>query len=198
MSPRLLMQCMSIRSSTINNISSSQRATDQWLSGCPAEASVALVGMGANLPSGKQSPADTLQQALEVMRPLSLQMPLVSPFIATEPEDCPPGSPVFVNAVAMLCCSAATSPVSLLESLLDIEGRLGRARSGLRNEPRVLDLDLLAFADQECDSDFLTLPHPRAHQRRFVLEPLSALWPEYQFPGQSQSVKTLLTSLLAA
>ena len=198
MSPRLLMLCMSIRPNTISNTSSTQKATNEWLSGCPAEASVALVGMGANLPSGKQSPVDTLQLALEAMRPLSLQIPLVSPFFTTEPEDCPPGSPVFVNAVAMLCCSAATSPASLLKSLLDIENSLGRARSGLRNEPRVLDLDLLAFADKECDSDFLTLPHPRAHQRRFVLEPLSALWPEYQFPGQSQSVKTLLTSLLAA
>lgn len=189
---------MSIRHSTISNASTSQKATNDWLSGCPSEAALALVGMGANLPSGEQDPADTLRQAFEAMRPLSLQPPLLSPLMATEPEDCPAGSPVFVNAVAILCCSEDLSAVKLLEALLNIEGRLGRTRSGLRNEPRVLDLDLLAFADQQCESDFLTLPHPRAHQRRFVLEPLAELWPEYRFPGQKQSVQTLLASLLTA
>lgn len=186
---------MSIQPSITSNISSTQQDTAKWLAGCPANASVALVGMGANLPANQQGPADTMQQAVEAMHPLSLLPPLVSPFLTTEPEDCPPGSPIFVNAVALLCCSVTTSPSWLLQTLLDIESRLGRKRSGLRNEPRVLDLDLLAFAEQQCHDDFLTLPHPRAHQRRFVLAPLSALWPEYRFPGQNESVKTLLAAL---
>lgn len=169
--------------------------TDSWLSDCPAGANVALVGLGANLPAGQSKPAETLQQALLQMRALSLKDPLVSPFLVTEPDDCPPGSPIFINAVALLCCSSNSTPSGVLESLLEIEARLGRQRSGLRNEPRVVDLDLLAFADECCHSDFLTLPHPRAHQRRFVLEPLSVIWPDYQFPGQTQSVKTLLGSL---
>lgn len=170
----------------------------QWLSGCPAGAHVALVGLGANLPAGQHQPEDTLQQALLNLRPMSLTDMLVSPFLLTEPEDCPPGSPVFVNAVAVLCCAQEMTASQLLSSLLSTEALLGRTRSGLRNEPRVLDLDLLAFGDQRCEGDFLTLPHPRAHLRRFVLEPLVAIWPDYRFPGQSQSVKTLLKALPTA
>lgn len=179
------MLCMSTLPNTTSN----------WLSDCPVGANIALVGLGANLPAGQSGPAETLRQAVAEMRPLSLLNPLVSPFLVTEPEDCPPGSPVFMNAVALLCCSIDIKPSGLLASLLEIESRLGRKRTGLRNEPRVLDLDLLAFADECCHSEFLTLPHPRAHQRRFVLEPLSVIWPDYQFPGQTQSVKTLLESL---
>lgn len=172
--------------------------TRQWLSRCPVGSHVALVGMGANLPAGQRQPEDTLQQALVAMRPLSLTDIRVSPFLITEPEDCPPGSPVFVNAVALLCCSEEVTAPRLLQSLLDLETSLGRKRSGLRNEPRVLDLDLLAFADQRCDDTFLTLPHPRAHLRRFVLQPLAEIWPAYCFPGQSRPVKSLLNALPTA
>ena len=66
---------------------------------------------------------------------------------------------------------AGEEPLSLLHKLQEIESRYGRERSGLANEPRTLDLDLLAFGAEPCNTPELILPHPRAHERRFVLQP---------------------------
>lgn len=85
--------------------------------------------------------------------------------------------------------------MQLLSDLHSIEQVFGRQRSGLRNEARPLDLDLLAFGGAVVDDDKLQLPHPRATQREFVLMPLSQIWPDYRFPGSDQTVKSLLTAL---
>jgi 2-amino-4-hydroxy-6-hydroxymethyldihydropteridine diphosphokinase len=63
------------------------------------------------------------------------------------------------------------------------------------NEPRPLDLDLIAFGNKICDSPHLTLPHPRAHLRKFVLQPLSEIAPELILPGQRKTVSQLLAGL---
>jgi 2-amino-4-hydroxy-6-hydroxymethyldihydropteridine diphosphokinase len=91
--------------------------------------------------------------------------------------------PDFVNAVARLETSLA--PRTLLDALLAIEARAGRVR-GLRYGPRVLDLDLLLYGDCELREAGLTLPHPRLHERAFVLLPLADLAPDLEVPGRGR------------
>lgn len=89
--------------------------------------------------------------------------------------------PEFINAVAALETSLA--PESLLEALLDLETRFGRIRAE-KDGPRVLDLDLLLYNDQQLSLPRLTLPHPRLHLRAFVLYPLAELAPGLALPGR--------------
>lgn len=96
--------------------------------------------------------------------------------------------PDFVNAAARL--ATGLDPHALLAALLAIETAAGRVR-GVRNGPRVLDLDLLAYDDlQLCDAD-LVLPHPRLHERAFVLLPLADIAPSLNVPGQGRVVDLL-------
>jgi 2-amino-4-hydroxy-6-hydroxymethyldihydropteridine diphosphokinase len=113
----------------------------------------------------------------------------------TVPVDCPPGSPAFVNAVAAFRPRAGETPESLLAKLQALEKEFGRRPKQVLNEPRPLDLDLIAFGYEKRATRELTLPHPRAHQRRFVLQPLSEIAPDLILPGQSKSVAQLLARL---
>jgi 2-amino-4-hydroxy-6-hydroxymethyldihydropteridine diphosphokinase len=87
----------------------------------------------------------------------------------------------------------ALAPRQLLERLLAVESRLGRVRAE-RWGPRTIDLDLLVYADETIDEPGLTVPHPRLHERRFVLEPLAELDPALEIPGRG-SVSALLAEL---
>ena len=131
----------------------------------------AFVGLGANLPSGSSSPAETLKAVIPAMARLSAAPLLVSRLYISEPKDCPPGSPLYVNAVAALLPGDDETPDSFLGKLQALENGFGRARTGTVNEARTLDLDLLYFGNKTSATQTLVLPHPRAHQRRFVLEP---------------------------
>ena len=111
--------------------------------------------------------------------------------------DCPPGSPVFVNAVIGLAAPAGETPESLLAKLQELEREFGRGRKKILNEARPLDLDLIAFGSETRTTGRLILPHPRAHLRRFVLEPLSEIAPDLVLPGQSQAVAELVRNLPA-
>src|ERR1017187_339167 len=113
----------------------------------------------------------------------------------TAPLDCPPGSPKFLNAVVGLVPRKEETPESLLKKLRELEKEFGRQPKKVLNEPRPLDLDLIAFGNQVRNSPELILPHPRAHQRRFVLQPLSELAPELILPGQTKTVSQLLAEL---
>ena len=95
----------------------------------------------------------------------------------TTPVDCPPGSPLFVNAAVGLVPRVAETPETLLAKLQQIEKQSGRLPKKVLNEPRPLDLDLIAFVAETRSSPQLTLPHPRAHLRKFVLQPLAELAP---------------------
>jgi 2-amino-4-hydroxy-6-hydroxymethyldihydropteridine diphosphokinase len=99
----------------------------------------------------------------------------VSSVYQTEPMGGPPGQPDYLNAVCELVW--ARSPWQLLDLALELEARAGRRRS-LANAPRPLDLDLIWIDGLTVDSVRLTLPHPRAGERRFVLEPLAELAPD--------------------
>jgi len=113
----------------------------------------------------------------------------------TLPVDCPPGSPKFVNAVVGLVPRKGETPESLLKKLQEVENEYGRSRGHILNEPRSLDLDLIAFGAETRISADLILPHPRAQVRRFVLQPLSEIAPDLILPGQRKTVLQMLTDL---
>jgi 2-amino-4-hydroxy-6-hydroxymethyldihydropteridine diphosphokinase len=113
----------------------------------------------------------------------------------TAPVDCPAGSPVFVNAVVAFVPRRGATSESVLASLQEIEKEFGRKPKKVLNEPRLLDLDLIAFASETRAGKELTLPHPRAHQRRFVLQPLSEIVPDLVLPGRKKTVLQLLEEL---
>jgi 2-amino-4-hydroxy-6-hydroxymethyldihydropteridine diphosphokinase len=113
----------------------------------------------------------------------------------TTPIDCPPGSPLFVNAILGLAPLPGETPQSLLDKLQAIEREFGRQPKQVLNEPRPLDLDLIAFGRGTRATPNLTLPHPRAHLRRFVLEPLNEIAPDLILPGQSRTVRELLAEI---
>ena len=106
----------------------------------------------------------------------------VSPVYETEPVDCPEGSRSYLNAVVL---ADTTLPARrLLERALAIEDAFDRERSDVRNAPRTLDVDLIVVGDRRSDEDFMRLPHPRAHERAFVLQPWYDLEPDAVFPGR--------------
>ncbi len=100
----------------------------------------------------------------------------------------------FINAAARL--ETALPPRDLLDALLAMEGRAGRVR-GIRNGPRILDLDLLLYGDRIIDEAGLAVPHPRLHERAFVLLPLSDVASELEVPGRGR-VRDLLAGADAA
>lgn len=102
--------------------------------------------------------------------------------------------PDFINAVAEL--DTDLTPLALLDTLMQLEERFGRVRS-FRNAPRVLDLDLLMVEGAELESERLTLPHPRMHERAFVLAPLAELQPDLAV-GRHGRADQLLAALDAA
>ena len=154
---------------------------------------LAFIALGSNLGDSRR----ILLDALARLQDFSTEPILKSSLWQTTPVDCPPGSPKFLNAVAALLPPSGETPASLLKKLRDLENEFGRSPKKVLNEPRPLDLDLIAFGDERCDSPELTLPHPRAHLRRFVLQPLSEIAPDLILPGQAKTVAELLALLPA-
>lgn len=170
----LLTRFMSCQPSTIAELVA--RYGRQGLS----EQRLAVVSLGANLPSRFGPARTTLTRAAEQLSALSAWPLVLSPVMETEPVDCPPGSPPFCNAVAVLDPGEAKTPEQFLGELQAIETAFGRTRSGLINEARVLDLDLISYGGQQRNTPALTLPHPRAAQRDFVLQPLAVIWSNFR------------------
>ena len=152
---------------------------------------LAFVALGSNLGDSRQ----IILQAFERLQELSTEPMLKSSLWQTTPVDCPLGSPVFVNAVVGLVPLLGESPESLLKKLRALEKEFGRQPKSILNQPRPLDLDLITFGNEIRDTPELILPHPRAHQRRFVLQPLSEIAPELILPGQRETVVELLAAL---
>jgi 2-amino-4-hydroxy-6-hydroxymethyldihydropteridine diphosphokinase len=142
----------------------------------------AYVALGANL--GDREVA--IRRAAELIGAKRL-----SSILETEPWGFA-DQPRFLNAVAEL--ETELAPSALLDRLLAVEQELGRTREGPRYGPRTIDLDLLLYGDEQLDEPGLTVPHPRLHERRFVLEPLAELAPEAVVPGRGR-VQELLAGL---
>ncbi len=137
---------------------------------------LAVVAMGSNLPPRRS----TLQRALAAMGSIpETRLIRASRFRETAPVDAPPGSPKFLNGACLLetTCSAQ----QLLQELLAIEVRHGRVRSA-PNGPRTLDLDLIVHGDAVINAPGITVPHARAHERPFVLEPAAEVAPDLRHP----------------
>ena len=145
-----------------------------------------VVGLGANLGAGQE----TLRAAACALREAYPDGFAASPLYRSAPQHCPPGSPPFWNAVVRFAVPETLAPEALLDALLALEQEHGRARS-VPNAPRTLDLDLVLFGEDRIASPRLTVPHPRALDRDFVLGPLAALDPERRWPGGGQTVAAL-------
>ncbi len=118
---------------------------------------------------------------------------LVSRFYVTTPVDCPLGSDDFVNAAVEL--SPLLAPIDLLRTLKAIEAAMGRPDIRALNGPRPIDLDIIYYGDFEITEPELTLPHPRALIRRFVLAPLADIVPDHIFPGSTRTIRDQLANL---
>ena len=146
----------------------------------------AYVALGANL----GHPAATVRAALAALAGIpDTALAAASCLYRTAPLGLK-NQPDFINAVAAV--DTALAPFALLDALFAIEARFGRSRS-VKNAPRTLDLDLLLYGETQMDEARLTLPHPRMHQRAFVLVPLAELAPECRIPGYGE-----LSELLAS
>ena len=148
----------------------------------------AYIGLGANL--GRRE--ETLDEALRLLGETDgLRIVARSELRETEPVGVV-DQPLFLNGAAAV--DTELSPRALLDALLAVERRLGRVRGGRRWSPRTIDLDLLLYGDQVLDEPGLRVPHPRLHERRFVLEPLAELDPGLVVPGSAR-VSDLLAAL---
>jgi 2-amino-4-hydroxy-6-hydroxymethyldihydropteridine diphosphokinase len=148
----------------------------------------AFIALGSNVGDS----AGILRQAMTRLESLGVGPVRKSSLWRSTPVDCPPGSPPFVNAVAELALLPGETPESLLRKLQAMEKEFGRVPKKVLNEPRPLDLDLIAFGAEVRHSAELILPHPRAHLRRFVLQPLKEIAPDLILPGQAKTVAQLL------
>ena len=155
------------------------------------ENNITVVALGSNLGNSR----DIIFRAFERLQKFSTEPLQKSSLWKSSPVDCPPGSPDFVNAVVLLTPSPSETPETLLKKLQALEKEFGRQTKKVLNEPRPLDLDMIAFGNEIRASEKLTLPHPRAHERRFVLQPLSEIAADLILPGQKKTVRELLDSL---
>ena len=151
-----------------------------------------FIGLGANLtPIGYRNPRDGCEAALVALEEEGIILDRVSNWYETAPVPIS-DQPWYLNAVALAktSCDAAMT----LAALHRIETRFGRVR-GIRNGARVLDMDLLDFDGKQNRNLSLTLPHPRMHQRAFVLLPLRELSPRWFHPVSGKSVDDLIAQL---
>lgn len=151
-----------------------------------------ILGLGANLDSPAGGPRDTLEAALAALASGGVRVRALSRWYETAPVP-PSGQPWFTNAVAILETGLAAPP--LLGLLQDVERRFGRRRGLDRNAARSIDLDLLAYGDLVIRTAELELPHPRLHERAFVLVPLADLAPNWRHPVRGETVETMLAAL---
>jgi 2-amino-4-hydroxy-6-hydroxymethyldihydropteridine diphosphokinase len=132
-----------------------------------------------------------LKRALELLETPELHVLRLSSVYDTEPRDLR-SQPRFLNQVV----EAETSlfPMQLLKRIAKIERELGRKRL-VEKGPRTIDIDILLFERFVVDTEELTIPHPRLHERRFVLEPLAELAPDLRHPVLRKSVRELLSGV---
>jgi len=155
----------------------------------------AILSLGSNLGNRLA----LLVQAREALDSLpQTRLVASSRVYRTEPVDVPADSRAgtFLNALVVL--ETALAPPVLLAAAHAIELQLGRTRSAIRNAPRTIDIDLIACGNLRLDTPALQLPHPRAHLRRFVCEPLAELRPDLVLPGQQLPIRALLAALPAS
>lgn len=152
---------------------------------------LAYISLGANL----GDPTAALASALEaIAKDPKITLLKASSFYRTSPVES--SGPDYVNAAALI--ETTYSPEALLECLLSIENENGRRRpAGIRNAPRTLDLDLLAYGSEKRSTPKLTLPHPRMTERLFVLVPLAEIAPDWR-DERGRSAASLIAEVSAS
>ena len=148
------------------------------------------IGLGSNLEDYSGSPETQLDRAIEsISQHPDINLMAVSPRYQTQAIG-PGNQPDYINAVARL--NTELLPLDLLDCLQQIEHKQGRVRT-IRWGARTLDLDILLYNDQVIDSERLTVPHPRMHERAFVLAPLRDLDASIMLPN-GESILSLLAN----
>lgn len=149
----------------------------------------AYIALGSNVGDREKN----LSHAISRLSAIDgVEVQRVARAIETAPVDCPPGSGPFLNSAAELRIDLTIR--KFFEHLVSVEKAMGRARS-IANSPRTIDLDLLLFGDEIHESPHLSVPHPRLHERAFVLIPLAEIAPQAVHPIFKKSVRELLAEL---
>lgn len=153
-----------------------------------------LIALGSNLPSRYGDPDKTILAAIEKMELVGIRVLVASRIWHTRPV---PASdqPFFSNAVVSV--KTALDAEALMVLLHAIEADFGRIRTEIRNEARVLDLDILAYNDVLIEAEGLVVPHPRLQKRGFVLYPLHEVAPDWRHPELGFSVEEMIVALEA-
>lgn len=132
----------------------------------------------------------TLQGAVDAIADTpDVWVTAVSPVYETEPVDSPADAKTYLNAVVLLDTTLAAT--RLLDRALAIEDAFGRERGDVHNAPRTLDVDLIVVGDRRADDESLRLPHPRAHERAFVLQPWHDVEPDAVMPDHGPVAELL-------
>lgn len=152
---------------------------------------IILIGIGANLPSRLGTPQTTCEAALSALAEAGVTILRRSRWYRSAPVPVS-SQPWYVNGVAVV--ATPLGPTELLTTMLAVERGLGRVREG-RWEPRVLDLDLLDHHGEIRASPPPELPHPRLHERAFVLLPLMEVAPDWRHPRLNRSARSLIAAL---
>lgn len=150
-----------------------------------------LIGLGSNLGdriAHMKSARDFVFSLHEGTPP-----PACSPLYETDPVGCADEAPPFFNAVAAI--ESSLEPEDLLRRLRGFEKENGRPEHTAKNAPRTMDLDLLCAGDLRISTPALAVPHPRMTARRFVIQPLADIFPDFIVPGQNQTASSLLAAL---
>jgi len=151
--------------------------------------STALIAFGGNLGEVRET---FLQARSDLANSRDISVTAISKLYRTPPLG-PPGQPDYFNAVISI--ETRLAPLALLKRLQRIENSHGRVR-GERWGARTLDLDIIAYAGETCDSEYLTLPHPRIAERMFVLRPLCDIDPAWQHPLLKATAAELMQRLI--
>ena len=147
------------------------------------------IGLGSNMGDRR---AYLRTAVIAVARLGGVEVLATSPVVETDPVGGPAGQGKYLNAAVEV--ETEIPPPELLRRLLAIEDSLGRERAE-RWGPRTIDLDILLYGDEVIETDELTVPHPRMHERRFVLEPLAAIAPGARHPVTGKTAAGMLAEV---
>jgi len=155
----------------------------------PSAHNVAL-GLGSNLNDREA----LLKEAVERLQCENFLLNRCSAFLDTEPVDCIPGTPRFLNAVVTGIWGGP--PETLFTTCKKIETGMGRPKNHSSSESRIIDIDILLFGTQAIKNNKLQIPHPRLKERLFILEPLAEIAPEWRIPPDNVTVLEARDKLL--
>ncbi|MBL4617993.1 MAG: 2-amino-4-hydroxy-6-hydroxymethyldihydropteridine diphosphokinase [Robiginitomaculum sp.] len=151
----------------------------------------AYIAFGANLSGSSSSPDETIMAAIKSLDCVGIQF-IRSSSMWKSPAWPNPSEPEFTNAVALFM--SHLSPLRLMNRLLKCEADFGRIRRS-KNAPRTIDIDLISYGQNLSATRRVQLPHPRAHERAFVLLPLQEIAPKWKLPGGGSSISELVVHL---